>query len=227
MNIKGIAQVLLILPVILVLSGCTSRTSNYNFGIKISEQPGYFSDHYGDRNPKRYAPYFKNINVYRDTLNIDLNHNYNYPINIEFLVDAIDYDIRVYPAIDSKKYLLTTMEIGFADRVQIKQKITVDGEALEHEAKYICVYDKEKDYYVPKPVAEDEYLTNEKKYRVVFVYKFSKGNYFKDFRHTWFKSGNLKVEFKVKDKEELDEELDFKLYWYRRSSLWERIATIT
>lgn len=106
---------------------CTSRTSNYNFGIKISEQPQYFSEHYAGRNPREYAPHFKNINVYRQSLEIDLHHNKDYPIEIEFLVDAIDYDIKVYPAIDSEEYLLTTMIVGFTNQVQITQNIEIGG----------------------------------------------------------------------------------------------------
>lgn len=223
---KYICKALLIVSVLFVSFGCTSRTSDYNFGIKISEQPQYFSEHYRHKNPE-YANTYKNINVYRDSLKIDLKNDYQYPIEIEFLVDANDYDIRVFPTIDNEKYFLTTMAVGFTNQVQIKQEIIVDGESLKHIAKYICVYDKGKNYYVPALVSDDEYLSNAKSYRVVYVYKFPKGIYLKDFRKFWFKSGNLKVKFKVKDNEDLNDSLDFKLYWYRRSSLFERILNIT
>lgn len=224
---KHIANLLLITSSVVLISGCTSRTSNYNFGIKITEQPEYFSDHYGWRNPREYANTFKNINVYRDTLDIDINHNKLYPVDIEFLVDAIDYDVKVYPVIDSEKHLLTTMSVGFTNQVQISQTISIDGETLEPIAKYICVYDKKKDYYVPVLVSDNEYLSNEKTYRVVFVYKFPKGTYLKDFRKFWFKSGTMQIDFKLKDHAELNENLDFKIYWYRRSSMGERFLNIT
>lgn len=98
---------------------------------------------------------------------------------------------------------------------------------LDHVAKYICIYNKEKNYYVPTPVSDNAFLSHEKKYRVVFVYKFPKGTYLKDFRKFWFKKGNLDVEFKLKESEEMNEKLDFKLHWYRRSAMWERILSIT
>lgn len=223
---KNISKALPIIPVLCVSFGCTSRTSDYNFGIKISEQPQYFSEYYRHKNPE-YANTYKNINIYRDSLNIELKNDEQYPIDIEFLVDANNHDIRVYPTVDDEKYFLTTMAIGFTNQVQIKQELTVDGESLKHIAKYICVYDKEKNYYVPSLVSDDEYLSNAKSYRVVYVYKFPKGRYLKDLRKFWFKFGNLKVKFKVKDKDDRNESLDFKLYWYRRSSLWERILNVT